>query len=236
MLLAEEVNRGTTAVDLSSIEYFRLGPKNLPVHVYRVDPSRHSFVLYNVSDIDSDHNLHLFTMRDLVQKGGFKIALPASMYGRDYFTSTSYMKNYQHVNNDQFAKGYQGILLFNPKIDGIRKFRIAGRRDQNFTTLLSQYDTAISLMRLISKGRSVQWDKAYSNMVTVGVDTMGNMLIVFSSGYRTISSLIEIMLNNSHFTVDDLLYVEGGSKGGLFVSPDTGYGHEGFLPNILGVR
>jgi hypothetical protein len=203
------------------------------ISVFRIDLRRLKLTLFNSSAADGRQE----AMEKLARREGLLAAIPASMYKTDFLTSVSYMRNYGHRNNPRHSQGYHGVLLFNPKSSGQPPVRIMDNRRPDFARVEAGYHSAVGLIRMVGGGRPVRWTRAHVNAVTLGTDKEGRLLIFHSRHYLRMERLIELVLE-SDLGVGEMVYVEGGSKGGIFLEADGrsySSGYLGPLPNVLGI-
>jgi hypothetical protein len=182
-------------------------------------------------------------------------AINAGMFATDYRTHLGYLRFRNHLNNDN-VNAYQSVAAFDPRREGLPRFRIFDLDSPGVSmeTILRDYASAIQNLRLIQRpgiNRWVQQEKKWSE-AALGEDESGRILFIFCRSAYTMHDL-----NNELLDLDIGLvaaqHLEGGPQAQLYINNGklkfeiSGSHGRSFLdnddnsaawpiPNVLGVR
>jgi len=190
---------------------------NYPIVALKIDPKVYEFKLISASE----HGGKPKTAREWPNEYGLVAAINASMYKKDYKTSTGYMKNFQYTNNGQSNPKFGAFMAFNPINVAMPAVQIIDRYDQDWKKLIKEYNTVIQNYRMISlKGYNVwkQSNKIYST-AAVAIDKHGNVLFIHSRSPYSVHDLNHILLELP-LDIKNAMYVEGGPEATLYVKAD----------------
>lgn len=222
------------------------------ITVLRIDPELWSLEFFGLSLNDESRGR---TARQWSTAHGLTAAINAGMFGTDYRTHIGYLRFREHVNNDN-VNGYQSVAAFDPRRDGLPRFRIFDLDSPGVSmeTISRDYASAVQNLRMIKRPGQNRWrqqEKTWSE-AALGEDEAGRILFIFCRSPYTMHDL-----NNELLRLDIGLvaaqHLEGGSQAQLYVnagdvefeisgSHGTSF-HENDgisvawpIPNILGVR
>lgn len=186
------------------------------------------------------------------KKYGLVAAVNAGMYQADGISNVGYMRNFNHVNNGHLNK-YQAVLAFNPVDGSPPEVQIIDRQCQDFGSLKDKYSTLVQNIRMISCRQVNVWasQEEMWSIASLGIDTSGNVLFIFSESPYTVHDFIDILLGLP-LSIHNAMYLEGGTEAALYLSTGSftleksGSGMLGapspagnpstrLLPNIIGV-
>jgi hypothetical protein len=119
------------------------------ITVLRIDPDRWSleFTGLSLNDMTSGK-----TARQWSKAHRLTAAINAGMYGTDYRTHVGYLRFREHLNNDN-VNAYQSVAAFDPRRDGLPRFRIfdLDTPGVSMQTILRDYASAVQNLRLIKR-------------------------------------------------------------------------------------
>ena len=222
------------------------------ITVLRIDPDLWSLELIGLGVDDDSSGL---SAKQWSKTNGLTAAINAGMYATDYRTHVGYLRFRDHLNNDN-VNGYQSVAAFDPRRDGLPRFRIfdLDRPGVSMKTILRDYASAVQNLRLIKRPGQSRWrqqDKRWSE-AALGEDETGRILFIFCRSPYTMHEL-----NNELLRLDIGLvssqHLEGGPQAQLYIntgetefeifgSHGTSYRENDELsmswpiPNVLGVR
>jgi hypothetical protein len=181
-------------------------------------------------------------------------AINAGMFATDYSTHLGYLRFRDHLNNDH-VNAYQSVAAFDPRREGLPRFRIFDLDNPGVSMdrILQDYASAIQNLRLIQRPGINRWsqqDKKWSE-AALGEDESGRILFIFSRSPFTMHDF-----NNELLGLDIGLvaaqHLEGGPQAQLYIyngklkfeisgSHGTSFQDDDIssawpIPNVLGVR
>jgi hypothetical protein len=182
-------------------------------------------------------------------------AINAGMFGTDYKTHLGYLRFREHLNNDN-VNAYQSVAAFDPRRDGLPRFRIFDLDSPGVSmgTILRDYASAIQNLRLIQRPGQNVWrpqEKMWSE-AALGEDESGRILFIFCRSPYTMHDFNNELLGLGIGLVA-AQHLEGGPQAQLYVHAGdvkleiSGSHGTSFLdnddisaawpiPNVLGVR
>jgi len=222
------------------------------ITVLRIDPDLWSLELIGLGVDDDSSGL---SAKQWSKTNGLTAAINAGMYATDYRTHVGYLRFRDHLNNDN-VNGYQSVAAFDPRRDGLPRFRIfdLDRPGVSMKTILRDYASAVQNLRLIKRPGQSRWrqqDKRWSE-AALGEDETGRILFIFCRSPYTMHELNNELLRLDIGVVSSQ-HLEGGPQAQLYInageteieifgSHGTSYRENDELsmswpiPNILGVR
>ncbi len=221
---------------------------NMRIAALRFDVKLFTFSLLSISENNSNPQ----TLMQWAKEYNLVAAINASMYLPDGKTSTGYMRNGKHVNNNHIAKGFGAFFLANPFDNSLEGARLVDRATVGWEDLLEQYEVVIQNYRLIDSTRQILWSAKKGqehSIAAVAQDASGNILFLHCRqpimAYTFAKALLELPLD-----IRTVMYVEGGVQAGLVLrhnDEETLWGgrHPSdffvgsvsvALPNIIGIR
>jgi len=220
--------------------------------ILKIDPMKYRFSILSASE----HGRKNRTAEEWAQEFGVSITINAGMFstsnGR---TNKGYMKNYSHVNNHRFCKGYNIMMAFNPKSKKEPSVRFYDMTHTRWDSIRTHYQSFCQGIRMISwKGEPLAWDKRPGqscSMVIAATDTDGNIYFVFTRSPYKQQTMIKFLLGLP-LNIRTTVYLEGGPEASLYINAgDTlvaKYGsyvsnsyarddndHFWKIPNVIGV-
>lgn len=218
--------------------------------VLRIDPD--SFELSLGAALNTGKML---TMPEWVRQNGFTAAINAGMFrSDDRLRSTGYMRDAQVVVSSFLHPAYGAFLAFQPRDTTLPPVRWVDRKlDDDWQSVLAEYDGIIQNYRLISRDRENLWEPTARrhSVAAVGVDRWNRVLFIHSRPPLSMHEFAQALLD---LPLDLLgaMYVEGGADASMFVHVNgfTGrwvgeYQADFFqgsnknfwpTPNVLGIR
>lgn len=196
--------------------------------VTRVDPHKSAIELVNPPESDS------LSISQLAERNGYRVAINAAMFARDYVTSVGYMRNYEYVNNPKFHPKMSGFLMFNPKREKLPLVK-AGSKGE-----IKNYQTAFQTYRMWDPEEGILWKKGralYYHVALAGVDAKGRLLLFFHPSRVDVHDLVAQILELG-LELKGLLYLDGDSHGSIYLDRDLGRSWNARirLPNVIGVK
>ncbi len=217
------------------------------VVIVRINPYYYDFSLHMASQ-----NGRAFSLYDWSRRHNLDVAINASMYLTDGFTSTGYLRNADHINNRRIASKFGAFFVADPHNPNLPSANILDRDIDNWEEIIPQYRIVIQNFRLISADRKLLWrsKNIAHSIAAVARDGEGCLLFIHTRYPMSDSNFGELLLSLP-IDIRVVMYVEGGSQAGLFLrSPaftrlwigkhpvdilDIDH-TSSLLPNIIGVR
>jgi len=223
--------------------------ERLYVVIVKVNPKDYDFHLLTASENGEENK----TLPQWMQEHDLHAAINASMFWKDLRTSTGFMKNFTHINNNYLHPKYEGFLVFNPIHKSLPEIRIIDREyDKNWRQILDLYGTVIQSFRMISvRGENV-WEQngKKHSVASIGITKQGKVLFIFCQTPVTIHDFNDVLLRLP-LDIVNCMFLEGGATAGLIVDGnDFSQGWKGTaetflwtdgpssfvrLPNVIGI-
>ena len=182
-------------------------------------------------------------------------SINAGMFGMDGRTHIGYLRYRDGVSHDNI-NNYQSVAAFDPRHDGLPRFRIFDLDSPGVTmqTILREYASAIQNLRLIKRPRCNRWDqqdKKWSE-AALGEDESGRILFIFCRSPFTMHDFNQELLRMG-ISIVCAQHLEGGPEAQLYInirdveielfgSYETAFMENGAnakpwpVPNVIGVR
>ena len=182
-------------------------------------------------------------------------SINAGMFGKDGKTHVGYHRYQGHLNNDNVNK-YQSVAAFDPRHDGLPRFRIFDLDIPGITmeTILRDYASAVQNLRLIKRPGQNRWsqqEKMWSE-AALGEDESGRILFIFCRSPFTMHDFNQELIHMG-IGIVCAQHLEGGPEAQLYVnvgdveielfgSYETAFMENGGnaspwpIPNVIGVR
>lgn len=184
------------------------------ITVVRIDPHQYDFRLLCASE----HGKKRRTVKEWTQEFGLVGAFNAAMFQKDGFTSTGYMKNFDHVNNPRINSTYHALFVFNPSEPSLPPVQMIDRECEGFHLVSSKYRSGVQNLRMISCTRENVWrpQPKRSSIVSLGVDGQGQILVLFGRSPYSVHEFINILLGLD-IDIQRAMYLEGGPEASLYM-------------------
>jgi GH24 family phage-related lysozyme (muramidase) len=182
-------------------------------------------------------------------------AINAGMFATDYSTHIGYLRFRDHLNNDN-VNAYQSVAAFDPRRDGLPRFRIFDLDSPGVSmeTILRDYASAIQNLRLIQRPGQNRWhqqERRWSE-AALGEDESGRILFIFCRSPYTMHDFNNELLSlgigvvaaqhleggpqaQLYIRIGELKLEIAGSHGTSFLDNDDSSAAWP-IPNVLGVR
>ncbi|HYQ72129.1 MAG TPA: phosphodiester glycosidase family protein [Gammaproteobacteria bacterium] len=222
------------------------------ITILRIDPDLWSLEFIGLS---VDEGSSMQTARQWSEAHRLTAAINAGMFATDYSTHIGYLRYRGHTNNDN-VNAYQSVAAFDPRREGLPRFRIFDLDSPGISlqTILQDYASIIQNLRLIKRPGQNQWsqqEKTWSE-AALGEDESGRILFIFCRSPYTMHDL-----NSELLSLDIGLvaaqHLEGGSQAQFYLNTDetelelagshgtsfrndNGIASARPIPNVLGVR
>lgn len=236
------------------VEYRKLslGPAPLggtgELHVVRINPDLAKMKLLTARD----HGASNRTASAWCSEFHLSVAINAGMYNTDHSTHTGYLRTRTSLNNPNWVKDYQSILLLEPRAQGIRSALLLDREEVK-SEQLNAYDCVVQNLRLMKFSGIGVWSKQERRWseAALASDANGNLLFLFIRAPYAMHELIEA-LRATDLRIVRAAHLEGGPEASLSIrtpkttlhfsgSHETGFNEnesnalQWKLPNIIGV-
>jgi len=215
--------------------------------ILRVSPENFGFAVYATSATDSPP----LSLGDWAAQKNLVIATNASMYLPDGFTSTGYLRIYNHFNNKHIAKNFGAFFVAGPREKNLPEAQLLDRQSDDWEAILDKYDMAVQNYRMLSADRRLLWQPGGTlhAISALGRATDGSLLFIHCRDPILGIDFASLMLALP-YKVGVLMYLEGGAQAGLMLrSPNmnavwlgrdpvefwTQNNSIAHLPNIIGV-
>ena len=149
------------------------------ITILRIDPEFWSLEFVGLSLVDESGGQ---TARRWSKAHHLTAATNAGMFAKDYSTHIGYLRFRDHVNNDN-VNAYQSVAAFDPRREGLPRFRIFDLDSPGVSmeSILRDYASAIQNLRLIKRPGQNRWrpqEKQWSE-AALGEDASGRILFIF---------------------------------------------------------
>lgn len=217
------------------------------IHILRIDPNVHQFLLLNASAAENGRKQ---TAKTWCQKYHLIAAINASMYQKDHLTSVSLMRSENHTNNAYISKD-KTIFAFHPINASDFPVKIIDRECDEFDIWLKKYKNHIQSIRMISCKRKNVWAQQPEkwSIAAIGMDHKNRVLFIHTRYPYSSHDFINILMGLP-IQITQAMYVEGGAEAQLYVQTNAdsyefigGYESEFSeknpiarpIPNIIGI-
>ncbi len=232
---------------LASFEGKTASESSYDIYILKINPSFYSLVLL----MSSKEGISPLTLREWVYRYHLIAAINASMFWKDYLTSTGYMRSHGYINQRRIHKKFGGFFVFGPRKKGMPFAQIIEKQEKGWKDILGKYECVVQSFRMISKDRKNLWKEqgpSYS-VSAIGIDKLYNVLFIFSLDPISIYELNELLLSFP-INIKSCIFTEGGSTAGIYIKIKSfekgisGYNRFNLLegkdffrkvPNIIGV-
>ncbi len=195
------------------------------ISVLKIDPHFYRLVLL----MCAREGTGPLTLKQWVERYHLVAAINASMFWKDYTTSTGYMRGEGYVNQSLIHKHFGGFFVFAPLKKSLPFATIIEKGEPGWKRLLSQYDCVVQSFRMISKNRKNLWkksDRTYS-VSAIGIDNLHKILFIFSLKPISMHELNDILLSLP-LNIAGCIFTEGGKTAGMYIKI------HGFEKSIVG--
>jgi len=222
------------------------------ITILRIDPELWSLELIGLGPHGEPDGQ---TARQWSKTHKLTAAINAGMYAKDYRTHVGYLRFRDQVYNDN-VNAYQSVAAFDPRRDGLPRFRIFDLDNPGVSmkSILRDYASAIQNLRLIKRPGENRWrqqEKMWSE-AALGEDESGRILFIFCRTPYTMHVLNNELLDLGIGLVA-AQHLEGGPQAQLYIynvqveletfgSHGTSFHNQAGIsvawpiPNVLGVR
>lgn len=242
----QRLDKGLDFADFQASKKSILGDSK--ISVLRIDLEHYALQLLTALEYNGSR-----TAPGWAEDFGLVAVINAGMFEPDR-TSTGYMKNFVHINNSEFKKGYNSIFVFNPKRRNLPLAKIVDARCETLADAVKDYQTASQSLRMIDCHGKNTWTQQHRkwSQAAIAMDNDGNPLFVHSRSPHSVHDFIDNVLALP-IDVKNMIYVEGGPEASLYVkagkqkisrigSYETGFNendnnHQFWdLPNVIAVK
>ena len=251
-LIAQSTN-WTTISDGLEIGRFKVEQKtpvgDSTITIVRVDPNYWDLKLLSASETGSEY----LTTRQWCEKYNLAAAINAGMFMTDYQSNVGYMKNFEHLNNQQIHPEYQSVAAFNPKKSNFPPFKIFDIDEESIQDIITNYNTVIQNLRLIKgpgENRWYQQPKKWSE-IALGQDKSGKVLFIFCRSPFSMHDFNNLLLKLP-INIVCAQHLEGGPEAQLYLKyedtkieffgsyetdfrEDDSNDHSWPIPNVIGI-
>ena len=151
----------------------------------------------------------------------YSVAINAGMFSlKNCRTAAGYMKYYKKVNNPVYKESYSALCVFN-KVKGanVPEFDILDMQDSTWKQKKNSYNSMFQSIRMIDEnGKPIIWKAnpdQRSSIVTLGVDSLGNVLFIFARSPYSANEFTTMMLKLP-LHLRTAMYLEGGPEASLY--------------------
>jgi uncharacterized protein YigE (DUF2233 family) len=180
------------------------------IRVVRVDPAKLTLKLFSAS---AEPDRKARSAHDWAAQKGLVAVVNASMYQKDYLTSTALLRTKEHTNNAHASKDKTYLAI------GPARALLLDRDCDDVKRQLPRFDQVVQDIRMLScKGKTVwtqQPGKSWS-IAAIGQDGEGRVLLVHSRSPYTVHDFVE-HLKALPLNVKRLMYADGGIPSALYV-------------------
>lgn len=235
------------------VEYQKvsLGPAPLggtgELHVVRINPELARLKLLTARENGSSNR----TARAWASEFHLSVVINAGMYNPNRSTHTGYLRARNSLNNPNWVKDYQSILLLEPRAKGTPNALLLDREDVK-SEQLNAYDCVAQNLRLMKFNGVGVWSKQERRWseAALASDANGNLLFLFVRAPYSMFELIEC-LRATGLGIVRAAHLEGGPEASLTIQTRTQTLHlagdheilgtnedtaeQWILPNVIGV-
>lgn len=231
----------------AGLEYLVLGKASNPLVLARIHPDKYNFVLCMASEQG-----RAMSFKDWGESQGLKLAINASMFLPDERTSTGYMQNATHSNNDHIGSRLGAFLVAEPFDPQVKpRVAIIETSEDGWRQRIQQYAIRVQNYRLLTREGNVPWDKESrrNSIAAIGQEKDGHIVFMVSVLPLTVSEFGDI-IRRVLPELENTVYVEGSAKVGMYLHGDSKeYIWQGrkslvytpappdtLIPNVIGIR
>ncbi len=219
--------------------------------ILRIDPKHYEFVVLAATERG-----RLLTPQQWADEYHLTAVINASMYLPDHRTSTGYLRNDSHLNNDYVNKRFGSFFVAYPYASGasasLPEVTILDRQADDWENLIGRYRIVVQNFRMINVAGTPLWPEqgeAFS-IAAVAMDAAGNILFIHCRPPLTVRQFTDRLMTLD-LSIKRAMYVEGGPQASLHLHAAGGSQtwsgrHDGDfwsgahvewqLPNALGIR
>lgn len=223
------------------------------VSILKINPSFFNFELVLASD--SDSTLH--TIAEWCEIKNLQAGFNAGMYSlKDHISGSGFTMNFNHINNKKVNESFNALAVFNPKDKAYQSFRIVDMTNEDWKSVLNNYNSCFQSIRMIdNNGKAVYWKHKpvlRCSMCILAIDKSDNVLFIFTRSPYSVNEMINFLLN-SELHIKTAMYIEGGPEASLYIKtqqneiikfgsyvsnacPNDKNTELRKMPNIIGVR
>jgi len=165
------------------------------IRILRIDPEHWELRILSISEIGQPN---VYTPMRWCEEFDLVAAINAGMYAQDYSTHVGYMKSGSHVNAPR-VNHYQSVAAFEPKREGLPRFRIYDLDDQDVDMgdIIEGYDHVVQNLRLIKRPDENRWSRQERmwSEVALGEDGDGRALFIFCRTPYTMHEFNDVLMS-----------------------------------------
>jgi hypothetical protein len=187
------------------------------VTIIKISPISFNFELILATESDSN----LRTIKDWCVLKNLTGGINSGMYLlKDHVSGSGLTQNFGHFNNPTVKESFNAMAVFNPKDKSLPSFQIVDMANQDWKSVLQNYNSCFQSIRMIDNtGTPVYWKHKpvlYCSMSVLAVDKSGNVLFIFARSPYSSNEMINFMLN-SDLNVKTAMYLEGGPEASIYL-------------------
>ena len=222
------------------------------ITILRVDPNSWDLVFAGISQIPGSAQK---TAKEWSEDQDFAAVINAGMFAQDHETHVGYVRYRDHVNGSD-VDDYESVAAFDPKREGLPRFRIFDLDIPGVTieSILRDYSSVVQNLRLIKRPGQNRWSAKTEKWseAALGEDKEGRILFIFCRSPFSMRDLNRELLSLG-IGVVCAQHLEGGPEAQLYVAAGgvelemTGSFETAFvendenerawpIPNVLGLR
>lgn len=223
------------------------------VCILKVDPTFFNFELVLSTESDSI----LRTIKEWCEIKNLTAAFNAGMYSlKDHISGSGFTQNFNHINNKKVNESFNALAVFNPKDKSLPAFQIVDIINQDWKSILNNYNSCFQSIRMIdNNGKAIYWKHKpvlRCSMCILATDKSGNVLFIFTRSPYSVNEMINFLLN-SELMIRTAMYIEGGPEASLYIKtndkeiikfgsyvsnacPNDNNTELRKMPNIIGLR
>jgi uncharacterized protein YigE (DUF2233 family) len=215
------------------------------VSVLRIDPALFSFSLYMASEKGRKN------MANVCKDENFVAATNTGMFLPDKMTSTGYLRQGPHANNNRIAANFGSFFVAGPVTAKLPQARLIDRNIHRWQKAIAEYSLVMQNYRMTTPTGRVIWKQAerLHSISALSQDAQGNILFIFCPDPVPASDFMAALLAHP-LGASSVMYLEGGSEAALIINSgdisemQTGRHASGLwssgakleIPNVLGVK
>lgn len=176
------------------------------VIIIRIDPAYFDFGLF----CESEYGPKKRNVKKWVEDCNLIGGINGGMYEADYSTGSGYLKNFNHINNNDYREDWNMFFVCNPVNDSLPEAQLIDLDEKNAEKLISQYNSILQSIRMVATESRNVWTNNTSEWseAALGEDEYGNILFIYCSSSYIIKELVNELLKRP-IKLNKMMHLEG---------------------------
>lgn len=184
------------------------------VDIIKINPGKYDFELLLATEYDHNSRSMYNWAKEYDQLG----TINAGMYQADNLSSTGYLVDRGHINNNRRNSGYKMYFVCNPRGNNLPEAQLIDTQQYNAKKLIKKYHTVLQCIRMVASGGKNVWyqkDKDTWSEAALAEDTNGNILFIYCEEAYQMHELVDMLLQLP-LKIDKMMHLEGGYQASMY--------------------